>query len=567
MAQSVSTISRETEAPAAPIAAGHRSPWSPKVAQEVFICMSLGNLCFLTRWYDLEHLKDPAMDYYRSAPVNPTLSAATFVSASLLAVMFLAAWLWVKRTPTRAKLLTARCGFLLVLICVLESVRRYWNRESVQPDLGSNIALLVIELILVSGLVLTTFGNTGVLNMARRVVLLLTLLFPFFAIDLIWARVTSPTASEFAPRSPLPMLLKLRPELKKKHVLWLLFDEFDQRMAFDLRQPAGDLAALDRLRAESLVATQAHQTAGFTTMAVPCLLSGRLFSRVDVIDANTLNVYAGDSSPGTNWHDQPNVFKRARELGVNAELVGWHHPYCRMLGDSLVRCLDVPTGAPTDAMLAETSAADGGIPREVPYLSRLQLTDLVNIFRFKGDSATAVSQDEYMQQRQQQQYVRIRDAVYTDITDPRIGLLFAHFPTPHLFGIYNRKRKDFTLDDTLSYADNLALVDRTVGEIRQILEQADLWDSTTLLITSDHGFRPSMWRGRLGWNDELEKLTAPGRSETVPFIVKLPGQTQGRVFREPFSNVVSADLVLAILNGQISTYQDASDWLAKNANP
>ena len=171
MAQSVSTISRETEAPAAPIAAGHRSPWSPKVAQEVFICMSLGNLCFLTRWYDLEHLKDPAMDYYRSAPVNPTLSAATFVSASLLAVMFLAAWLWVKRTPTRAKLLTARCGFLLVLICVLESVRRYWNRESVQPDLGSNIALLVIELILVSGLVLTTFGNTGVLNMARRVVL------------------------------------------------------------------------------------------------------------------------------------------------------------------------------------------------------------------------------------------------------------------------------------------------------------------------------------------------------------------------------------------------------------
>jgi len=218
-------------------------------------------------------------------------------------------------------------------------------------------------------------------------------------------------------------------------------------------------------------------------------------------------------------------------------------------------------------MLAETSAADGGIPREVPYLSRLQLTDLVNIFRFKGDSATAVSQDEYMQQRQQQQYVRIRDAVYTDITDPRIGLLFAHFPTPHLFGIYNRKRKDFTLDDTLSYADNLALVDRTVGEIRQILEQADLWDSTTLLITSDHGFRPSMWRGRLGWNDELEKLTAPGRSETVPFIVKLPGQTQGRVFREPFSNVVSADLVLAILNGQISTYQDASDWLAKNVNP
>src|SRR5580704_18363076 len=215
MAQTVLTASSESEAPAA-----HRSRLSPKTAQEVLICLSLGNLCFLTRWYDLEHLKDPAMDYYRSAPVNPTLSAATLVCASLLAAMFMVAWLWVKRTPTRAKLLTARCGFLLVLICVLESVRRYWNRESVQPDLGSNIALLVIDLILVSGLVLTTFGNNGVLTIARRVTLLLTVLFPFFLIDLIWARVTAPTASAFAPSSPLPMLLKVSPELKKKHVLW-----------------------------------------------------------------------------------------------------------------------------------------------------------------------------------------------------------------------------------------------------------------------------------------------------------------------------------------------------------
>jgi hypothetical protein len=266
MAQSFLTTLTESQAP---VALEHRSRLSPKTAQEVLICLSLGNLCFLTRWYDLEQLKDPAMDYYRNAPVNPTLSAATFVCASLLAAMFMAAWFWVKRTPTSAKLLTARCGFLLVLICVLESVRRYWNRESTQPDLGSNIALWLIELILASGLVLTTFGNNGVLTIARRVTLLLTVLFPFFMVDLIWARVTAPTASAFAPRSPLPMLLKVRPELKKKHVLWLLFDEFDQRMAFDLRQPAGDLAGLDRLRAESLVATRAQQTAGFTAMAVP----------------------------------------------------------------------------------------------------------------------------------------------------------------------------------------------------------------------------------------------------------------------------------------------------------
>jgi hypothetical protein len=45
------------------------------------ICFSVGNLCFLRRWYDLEHLKERSMDYYRTGPADLTLLGATLVSA------------------------------------------------------------------------------------------------------------------------------------------------------------------------------------------------------------------------------------------------------------------------------------------------------------------------------------------------------------------------------------------------------------------------------------------------------------------------------------------------------
>src|SRR5262249_35435519 len=99
------------------------------------------------------------------------------------------------------------------------------------------------------------------------------------------------------------------------------------------------------------------------------------------------------SAPATNWRDQPTIFKRARELGVNAELVGWHHPYCRILGDSLVRCLDIPTGAPTDALLRETIAADNGVAREIPVLFRTQLSVLAEAVRLREGSVTALAVD------------------------------------------------------------------------------------------------------------------------------------------------------------------------------
>lgn len=540
------------------------SPAAKHELKNLLVCFSLGNLCFLRRWYDLEHLQERAMNYYRVAPENYSLLIATIASSCLLSLAFYAAWRWSQWRPSAFKTRLAHCGFLLALMFPLESVRLYWNTEGGSYDLATNIVILCIEAVLGAGVVLAAMGNPRMVRAAQRIALLLTLLIPSLVLDFTWGRPGAEPASAYLAKPPAAALAHSG---EVHRVVWLLFDEFDQRLAFDLREPKVALPELDRLRAESFTASQAQQTAGWTTLAVPSLISGKLFERADLVDAATLRVYPEGSKTGVSWREEPNVFRRARAAGFNSALIGWHHPYCRVMGDDVVKCVEIPSGHPTAALLRETSASEAGPWGSIPFLFSLQWSNLRDIFRpGDGEGQSAGGRDEYVQRRQQRQYFKIRDLVYSTAVDPKIDLLYAHFPLPHLFAIYNARRGDFTLSRSLSYADNLALVDLTVGELRRKLEQAGEWDSTTLIITSDHGLRPELWRGRMGWTAELERLTGGKQTPLVPLIVKAAGAHDAVAYDRPFSSVLESDLVLAALKGELKSAEDVAAWIDRRAS-
>ena len=56
--------------------------------RDILFCASLGCLCFIRRWFDLEILQVRGLDFYRSAPRDPGLLVATLLSSSILALMF-----------------------------------------------------------------------------------------------------------------------------------------------------------------------------------------------------------------------------------------------------------------------------------------------------------------------------------------------------------------------------------------------------------------------------------------------------------------------------------------------
>ena len=76
------------------------------------------------------------------------------------------------------------------------------------------------------------------------------------------------------------------------------------------------------------------------------------------------------------------------------------------------------------------------------------------------------------------------------LADPSINFLFLHMPIPHPYGFYDRSKETFSTKHT-SYIDNLALADRYLAHIRQLLEQNNQWDSATVIVMGDHSWRTS----------------------------------------------------------------------------
>jgi len=328
------------------------------------------------------------------------------------------------------------------------------------------------------------------------------------------------------------------------------------------------LSELDRLRSESLVANRVLQTADATVIAIPSLLSGQLFETTQPMDAGTLWVRPAGLENFWNWRDQPNVFQQARRLGANTSLIGWQLPYCRLIGDSLVHCFEQVGGHPANALLREMQASEESVWANVEFLFYMQAQNLLDFFRPLDDAVSPEIRDAFVQRRQLRQFLAIRDHAYREIADPKMDFVFVHFPTPHMFAIYDRHRADFALSPDTNYLDNLALVDRTVGEIRHALEKAGLWESTTLMITSDHALRPHMWRNGYNWNAAFDQLIGPGASRTVPFILKLAWQHEGAVYEPSVSNLTVTQLSMAALSGEVVTPRQAVAWLAgKGSQP
>ncbi|MCX6626172.1 MAG: sulfatase-like hydrolase/transferase, partial [Candidatus Solibacter sp.] len=117
----------------------------------------------------------------------------------------------------------------------------------------------------------------------------------------------------------------------------------------------------------------------------------------------------------------------------------------------------------------------------------------------------------------------------------------------------NRKTGTFTLGNSpiAGYIDSLALLDGTVGEMRRTMENAGAWDSTTVLFTSDHGYR------------EAEALD--GKSDPrIPYLLKLAGQKEAVAYTAQFNAVLTADLLLGVLRGEINDAASAKAWLDRN---
>ena len=496
-----------------------------KTVSDALLAFSLVNLCFIRARWAL--FFDNDFRYYK----HHSLTKETLLALSLnLFVFGLMGWRlvrWVRRTDSR-NLYRAACAIVCILLLIpVDFLRTYYFHVP-----GSNVIVFGKSpfFIGVSLVVLFTFWcwpriSASVLAAGLLICAPMSIL-TFGKVGYYLLNTPPRHTPQFAPFFPTP-----RPSVEPR-VVWIIYDELDQRLAFSNRPKDTQLPELDRVCAESLQATNAFPPGVSTAISLPALTTGRYVISAKPSARDELSIIYPDASAPVGWSKQPTVFSRARALGFNTALVGWYHPYTRLF----TNCLNYSVWYP--------------YPPYQPDRSETVLSSMITQIW----SLMSPLQQRWMQiDLYQNSLENSRDLV----KDGRYGLVFLHLPGPHYPGIYDPAKGAFTITSfsrIRGYFQNLQLTDKTMGILRRDMEHAGQWDRSWVLVSSDH-----WWRDARGYDGQLDYH--------VPFILKAPGKNQPMIYGAPLNTVISQDLVLAILRKEISTIPEAVTWLDTHPAP
>jgi hypothetical protein len=255
-------------------------------------------------------------------------------------------------------------------------------------------------------------------------------------------------------------------------VVWVIFDEMDQRLMFDDRAASLQLPEMDHLRGVSVYASHAYPPAGSTLSSIPSLILGKPVLARRPAGPSDLLVSDNGKAAEAGWAGQANVFSRVRALGLNTAVARWYHPYCRVLTADLTQChwMEIEEWVNvTGRTFAQSLLNQLGMIVYLPYAQSLTMEERVRRRSELASAATAMAQDRSIQ------------------------LTFLHFHGSHVPFVYNRFERQFITHDPdghgynpQHYMDGLALADRSLGRLRRTLKEAHAWDSTTVLVSSDH---------------------------------------------------------------------------------
>jgi hypothetical protein len=338
----------------------------------------------------------------------------------------------------------------------------------------------------------------------------------------------------------------------RARVVWIIFDEMSEAIAFGQRPRNLRLPEFDRLRNDSFYGTSAHSPGASTAVSMPALTIGEPVSTSSPNGPRELILRMPSRSSPVSWSLVPNVFDAARAMGFNTALVGWYHAYGRVLNRSLTRCYW--TGGLFPSGVEERVEPQ---PLLASILDRAWL-QFARFRRHVPGADSALDDREEKCRRFALQVARSAELA----ADASIGLSLLHLQVPHPPSIYNRATGVIGAAPGNGYLDGMALADRTLGDLCRTLERAGLWDRTTILISADHGWRTARWREVGDWNAEDEANSHTDTSG-VPFLVKLAGRTEALEYGKPFDTIVTRSLILEILAGRVTSASDVQRWIER----
>jgi hypothetical protein len=485
--------------------------------------LSLANLCFIITWNEL---------------LNSPLRRSNTCFAMIINVMWFGALFWIVATLARRSgnalaMRLVRFLFPLAVLLPLNGLAQIlWPGAKLISELvvlGIAIAVMALFEVMPWYHLILRGSSIGV-----------TMLFPFVLLTMSQAFWSAINVSH----PPLAPALSFR-KIPAPRVLWLLFDELDQQIAFSDRPTTLQLPEMDRLRSQSLYATNVYSPSDSTLVSVPALITGKLLSNAELVSRSKLMITIDGAEKAVNWNNEPNLFSQAREAGFNTALIGWYLPCCDLIPEGLTSCSWIDFEAAT---LGESMSEQfGKLVGTIPFVSRV------------GNAY--FEREELNRNKAIRSHIAVLETAKRLVVDPDMGLMLLHWQVPHSPNIYKRDTDEFQVTGESSYLDNLRLVDRTLGELRRVMEESGMWENTHVLLTSDHWWRSSIWRVLGPWTNEDADTLKSDDDHRVPFMLKLAGQKHSITYDSVFNNVLTHDLILALLGSGLSSPNSVVRWL------
>jgi hypothetical protein len=494
------------------------------MARRYLVALSFANLCYAPIWKRLLEVSRAAEFGMKNLPGRGEYAAA-ICGAILFAALLFGLDAALRRAPGLLPCLEPPLGFAMLAM----------SAQSLLADSELRVTLLHfaaswMPICMLAGaafLALLARYHKAIRRCAAPVLLALL---PFCAVTFGTSLYKAATLKGL-PDPPHATFLSHGPGLR---VLWIIFDEWDHRLTFEARPSGVELPALDRLRGESLFAENALPPADATILSMPSLIEGRAVRSTTPIDAHTMLLEFKDGMK-QRFGDQPNLFSEVRRAGMNAAAYGWYLPYCRVFAGYL-----------SDCWWQEYSAiwSGAGTTFASTLLSQPRALLETSLFSPFGQSLTVLKHvrtyEELLQRSKQV------------VIDPTVQLALVHFNVPHSPFFYDRASGRMTRANSPSaYPDALALVDKTIGELRAHMERAGTWNSVTIVLSSDHFYRKS-------------PLVNGIRDRRVPFLVHFPGQRAGLSYARQFNTLLTHDLILALLQSEVTDAASAQNWLDRH---
>lgn len=537
------------------------------LARRVLVGISLASLLFLDAW---AYIESPYLKYFLPPTLVPLNEQLAMVVAALVDIIVLgcifgvAAQLAEKSESWKA---ARDFVFLLLLLIPINMLRRRYHLfayQSLVDHYGrlATVALVILAVILAS---LIALHRRRVVRAATVLVLIMTPL-PLLVVGQSLFQAYTRVPAHFAASTGSLNGSVGGSSNTGRRIVWLIFDELDQYLLTEGRPAGLELGGFDALRQISLSGRRAVRPGKDTIDAVPAALTCQRMAGADVRSSGSLLLKPCNAMPHV-FQSAQTVFSTVRSLGLTTAVVGWYHPYCRVLADTLTYCYARPAQS---QFVEEIRTRNQGLPGMAIDLLKRQLVQLPLAERLGLVHAPVPGQEVVREERTEHldEFVDLYDHALAAIRSPYLRFTVVHLPIPHLPGLYNRRTGSLDATGKGNYFDNLVLVDKVLTDVRLNLERAGLWDRTAVLVTSDHPLRVSILQSLSdGSAEEERRVTGDRERPYIPFILRLPGETDRAEFTDEFDSTIAGDIAVATVAGKLTSYSGVMAELKLRGRP